>query len=85
MTTINFWREWQIPPNYGQEYTAGIEGIYFLHLAQQYNIVLIPFLLEDVAGNRSEFRQIGIHPHCRGTKDSSNNIGLIMCQGYLKK
>jgi acyl-CoA thioesterase I len=41
----------RIPPNYGPQYTQAFHQT-FIDLAQQFKIKLVPFLLENVAGNR---------------------------------
>ncbi len=67
----------QIPPNMGQEYTTEFKGI-FPELAQKNNIGLIPFLLEDVAGNPDLNQADGIHPTAEGQKIIANNIWPII-------
>ena len=51
----------QIPPNYGQRYTSGFAAIY-PELAEQYDTLLVPFLLEDVATKPELMQADGIHP-----------------------
>lgn len=52
----------RIPPNYGKKYTQAFERIY-PKLAKQYEIPLIPFILNDIA-LKSKLMQIdGIHPN----------------------
>lgn len=55
----------KIPPNYGQEYTAGFEALY-QNLAKQYRLTLIPFFLDGVAGSSSLNQPDGIHPTGEG-------------------
>lgn len=50
-----------IPPNYGQAYRDAFTGV-FHSLADEYDISLVPFLLEDVALNRQLMQSDGIHP-----------------------
>ena len=57
----------RIPPNYGQAYTKEFANI-FPALAKKYNIPLIPFLLEGVAGERLLNQADGIHPNAAGHK-----------------
>ena len=73
----------QIPPNMGQEYTAEFRDI-FPALAQEYNIGLIPFLLEDVAGNPKLNQADGIHPTAEGQKIVANNIWPIIFKAIQK-
>lgn len=51
----------KLPPNYGQDYTKSFEGIYPA-LAKQYDLLLIPFFLEGVAGLPALNQADGIHP-----------------------
>jgi acyl-CoA thioesterase-1 len=51
----------KLPPNYGQDYTAGFEALYQA-LAKQYRLTLIPFFLDGVAASSSLNQADGIHP-----------------------
>lgn len=51
----------RIPPNYGPEYTRGFENN-FTALAKQYNVPLLPFLLEPIALDRNAFQADNLHP-----------------------
>ena len=55
----------KIPPNYGQEYTAGFSSM-FEQLAREHGITLIPFLLEGVAAQPELNQADGIHPTAAG-------------------
>ncbi len=55
----------KIPRNYGKEYTQQFEGLYY-SLAKDYEIPLIPFLLEGVAANPDLNLADGIHPNAKG-------------------
>jgi len=55
----------KLPPNYGQDYTAGFESLYQA-LAKQYRLTLIPFFLDGVAGSASLNQADGIHPTGEG-------------------
>ena len=48
-----FLMDMYIPSNFGQEYTDGFHAI-FAKTAMEQDITLIPFLLQDVAGKRTE-------------------------------
>lgn len=50
-----------IPPNYGQAYRDAFTGV-FHSLADEYDIPLLPFLLEGVALNEQLMQSDGIHP-----------------------
>ena len=54
-----------IPPNYGPKYTVEFKSIY-PRLAKKYNLPLIPFLLDGVAGIRELNQSDGIHPKAEG-------------------
>ena len=64
----------KLPPNYGEEYTAGFEAI-FPKLAKRYRVPLIPFFLEGVAASSTLNQADGIHP----TKEG---YGIIVEQVY---
>jgi len=55
----------QVPPNLGQDYTEAFRNL-FPQLAEQNDAVLIPFLLEDVAGIPELNLPDGIHPTPEG-------------------
>ena len=69
----------QIPPNMGQDYTSEFKDI-FPDLAKKNNVGLIPFLLEDVAGNPELNQPDGIHPTAEGQKIIANNIWPIIAE-----
>ncbi len=51
----------RIPPNYGQRYTSGFYDL-FKKTADKNSVVLIPFLLEEVALKPELMQADGIHP-----------------------
>ena len=53
--------EMQIPPNYGPVYTRRFTQI-FSQLGQQWDIPVMPFFLDGVAGNHLLNQTDGIHP-----------------------
>ena len=57
----------EAPPNFGADYTARFRGVYPA-LATKYDVPLIPFLLEGVAGNPAYNQADGIHPNQRGAQ-----------------
>lgn len=67
----------QIPPNMGQDYTSEFKSI-FPELAEKNNVHLVPFLLEDVAGNPELNQQDGIHPAAEGQKIVAKNVWKIL-------
>lgn len=50
-----------IPPNYGQAYRDAFTGV-FRSLAEDYDVALVPFLLEDIALDKALMQSDGIHP-----------------------
>lgn len=67
----------QIPPNMGPEYTSEFRNI-FPDLAEKYNLELIPFLLEDVAGNPDLNQEDGIHPTAKGYEIVAENVWEVL-------
>ena len=51
----------QLPPNYGKRYTAPFYNQY-AQLAEKYQLPLVPFLLEGVAGNNALMQADRLHP-----------------------
>lgn len=56
-----------LPPNYGATYITRFAAIY-PELAKRYNLKLIPFLLQGVAGNSNLMQRDGLHPNAEGEK-----------------
>jgi acyl-CoA thioesterase-1 len=69
------------PPNMGPDYTEKFRKI-FPALARKNNATLIPFLLQDVAGNEKLNIADGIHPNVEGHKIVADNV-LKAIQGIL--
>ncbi len=57
----------EAPPNNGPEYTARFRRVY-RDLASTHDVVLIPFLLEGVAGEAAFNQADGIHPNEEGAR-----------------
>lgn len=68
-----------IPPNMGQEYVNSFQKI-FPDLSKEYNIPLIPFLLDGVAGNPELNLEDGIHPTPEGHKILAENVWQILAE-----
>jgi acyl-CoA thioesterase I len=62
-----------VPPNLGNEYTTKF-GKIFPAVALKHKATLIPFLLEDVAGDQKLNLSDGIHPNVEGHKIVANNV-----------
>ena len=54
-----------LPRNYGDAYVKSFENV-FRDLAKKYNLPLIPFFLEGVAGNPKYTQEDFIHPNADG-------------------
>lgn len=67
----------QVPPNLGQEYTTEFRQMY-PQLAEEENVTLIPFLLEDVGGNPELNQSDGIHPTAEGHKVLAENVWEVL-------
>lgn len=67
----------QIPPNMGEEYTSEFRNI-FPELAEEYELEIIPFLLEDVAGIPELNQQDGIHPTAEGQEIMAENVWEVL-------
>jgi acyl-CoA thioesterase I len=66
-----------VPPNMGEDYTSKFQKI-FPELAKKNNVLLIPFLLEDVAGKEDLNLPDGIHPNVEGHKIVADNVCRIL-------
>jgi acyl-CoA thioesterase I len=62
-----------VPPNIGPDYTEKFKKIYPA-LAKKNNATLIPFLLQDVAGDEKLNLADGIHPNAKGHKIVAENV-----------
>lgn len=51
----------KLPPNYGKQYTREFYDVY-IQLAKEYNVALVPFMLEGIANNWDMMQADGIHP-----------------------
>jgi acyl-CoA thioesterase I len=56
----------EAPPNYGPEYASSFRQVY-RDLARQYKVILVPFMLDKVAGIATLNQADGIHPNIEGT------------------
>jgi len=73
----------QIPPNMGKRYTSEFRNI-FPDLAEKNEAALIPFLLNDVAGNPELNQDDGIHPTAKGQKIVADNVWAILKEIVLQ-
>lgn len=63
-----------IPPNYGARYSNAFHQVYF-QLQKQFNLALVPFFLEGVAGIDHLMQQDGLHPTAEAQPIILENIG----------
>ena len=63
----------QMPPNYGKQYTKQFKQI-FENIAKTEKIRLIPFLIENVAGDSKLNQADGIHPNEKGHAVMAQNV-----------
>ena len=67
----------RIPPNYGQAYVENFHAIYG-ELADQYELLLIPFILENIALDPELMLADGIHPNSAGQEVLLNNVWPVL-------
>lgn len=63
----------EAPPNLGGEYTARFRAM-FREVAEVADAVLVPFLLEGVAGERELNQADGIHPNEEGARRAAETV-----------
>lgn len=63
----------EAPPNLGDEYTSRFRQV-FTDLAEKNELILMPFLLEDVAAVRELNQPDGIHPTAEGQQLIADNM-----------
>lgn len=67
----------QVPPNLGEDYTRTFREM-FPSLARVNNSLLIPFILEGVAGDPALNLPDGIHPNVEGQKILAQNVWSVL-------
>ena len=55
----------ELPVNYGSQYRDGLRNMY-RDAAKEFNVPLVPFLLESVALDSSKMQDDGLHPNASG-------------------
>src|SRR5580765_532092 len=63
----------EAPRNFGRDYIVRFHQVY-PDLAKKYEVVLVPFLLQDVAGIERLNQRDGIHPTAEGAEIVAGNI-----------
>ena len=72
----------QIPPNLGQAYATDFKALY-QEISTKNKLVLIPFLLEGVGGDRALNQPDGIHPTPAGHRIVARTVWAVL-QPLLK-
>jgi acyl-CoA thioesterase-1 len=67
----------EAPPNLGEAYTREFRNV-FRELAKQYNLSLIPFVLEGIGGVAGLNQPDGIHPNAAGEKIFTDNVWRVL-------
>jgi acyl-CoA thioesterase I len=67
----------ELPPNYGEEYTANFRRVY-RRLANRYNLTFIPFLLEGVGGVAAMNQADGVHPNAAGHRQIAAHVYPVL-------
>lgn len=62
-----------IPPNYGRDYTESFRNMY-PEIADEFDVPLLPFLLEGVGGIADLNQADGIHPTAKGQEIVADNV-----------
>jgi len=63
----------RIPPNYGKRYEEMFYNT-FPQLAKEFNIIFVPFILEDVALVKEMMQKDGLHPNTKAQPSIANKI-----------
>jgi acyl-CoA thioesterase-1 len=69
--------EMRVPPNYGPLYAQKFQAT-FGELAKRYEIPLIPFLLDGVAGNTALIQDDGLHPRAEAQTQVLDNVWPVL-------
>lgn len=67
----------RLPPNFGARYTEPFFEQY-PSLAKQFQITLLPFLLEGVAGDPDLMMEDGLHPSAAGQQRIMENVWAVL-------
>lgn len=67
----------KLPPNYGSAYTQKFEAVY-TNLAKQYNLPLVPFLLDGIAQNWDLVQADGVHPTAAAQPIVLDNVWKVL-------
>lgn len=75
--------EIKIPPNYGKKYTQAFNAIYH-QLAEQYNLTLLPFMLDEIILQPTLMQADGLHPNDKAQTIISESLWQAL-ESVLKK
>ncbi|MGE0450331.1 MAG: arylesterase [Vicinamibacterales bacterium] len=67
----------EAPPNFGPLYVSSFRKVY-RDLAREYDVPLVPFLLEGVAGVSALNQPDGIHPTAQGARVVADNVWPVL-------
>jgi acyl-CoA thioesterase-1 len=67
----------EAPRNFGRDYDVGFHQVY-PEVAKKYNVPLVPFLLQGVAGDDRLNQRDGIHPTAEGAQIVANNVWTVL-------
>jgi acyl-CoA thioesterase-1 len=67
----------ELPINYGPQYRDGLRGIY-RDLAAEFNLPLVPFLLDGVALDPNLMQDDGLHPKAEGEPKVLDNVWPVL-------
>jgi acyl-CoA thioesterase-1 len=67
----------ELPINYGPQYRDGLRAIY-RDLAAEFNLPLVPFLLDGVALNPDLMQDDGLHPKAAGEPKVLDNVWPVL-------
>ena len=67
----------QIPPNYGPSYTSAFASVY-PELAEEFDVPLVGFLMQDVALNRDLMQPDRLHPNASGNEVMLENVWAVL-------
>jgi acyl-CoA thioesterase I len=67
----------EAPPNFGRDYIVSFHNVY-TDLAEQYDVPLVPFLLDKVAGIQALNQRDGIHPTADGARIVADNVWPVL-------
>ena len=67
----------EAPRNLGRDYVVRFHQVY-PDLARKYNVALVPFLLQDVAGIERLNQRDGMHPTSEGARIVANNVWTVL-------